>query len=134
MTQRILQVAQGQVMLISVMVLGFLTLGFVVLGIATASQTSQSATVIENKSMASAAAAACVEQAINRLGINAGYAGNEVLTAGAQTCIIRPIIALGGTWTIEASAQVGDQYARSRVILTSRAPVVIGSWNEVAGF
>lgn len=121
-------------MLISVMVLGFLTAGFVILGMATTSQSSQSATVTENKLMASAAATACMEQAIDRLGLNAGYAGNETLTVGAQSCTVRPIITGGGTWTIETSAQTGATYARYRVILTSRAPVIISSWTEIAGF
>ncbi len=120
-------------MLLSLLALGFLALGFAMIGNASLIRASQSAVVYENKALASAAATACMEQAIDRLALSSGYAGNETLTVGTQTCTVRPVIA-GGTWTIETSAQVGNQRTRYRTILSSRAPVVITSWVEVASF
>lgn len=121
-------------MLISVMVLGILTLGFVVLGIAANMQASQSSSVMENKAMASSVATACMEHALGRIGSDAGYAGNETLAIGDQTCTIRPVTVDSGTWILETFAQANDQYARYRVILTSRVPIIVRSWAEIAGF
>lgn len=126
--------AEGQAMLISVLVLGFAALGFVLIGLATSSQASQSALAVENKAIASAAATGCAEQAIERLGLNSAYTGNETLTVGTQSCTIQPISSVSGTWIIETSAHIGDQFTRYKIVLSNRAPVMIDSWNEVASF
>ncbi len=126
--------APGQVMLISIMILGFLTLSAIVVGIAAISRESQSTLAIENKALASAAATACAEQAMDRLGRDELYAGNEVLEVADLECEIRPILFNAGTWTIETYAEVGQQIARFRLILSNRAPVEILSWAEVATF
>ncbi len=126
--------APGQALLLTVLILGFAALNFVLIGLATATQSGASATAFEQKATASAAATGCVEQAMERLGLSSSYAGNETLTVGTNSCTIRPIIVGSGTWTIETSAQVGNQITRYRTILTSRAPVNISSWTEIAGF
>ena len=125
--------AKGETLLISLLVLGFLTLGFVLVGIQSIIDEAQVSVVGENKAIASAAATACMEHALNGLALDVGYAGNETRIVGAQSCTIRPIVS-GGTYTLETFSQVKDQWTRYRVILTSRAPVAISSWTEVASF
>ena len=126
--------APGQVMLISIMILSFLTLSAIVVGLAAIARESRSTTVIENKALAAAAATACAEQAMDRVGRNELYSGNAVVEVADMECGIRPILFNAGTWTIETYAQVGQQIARFRLILSNRAPVEILSWEEVATF
>jgi hypothetical protein len=116
------------------MILGFITLGFILIGFASLSSELQVSTVLENKERSASAATACMEQAMDRLGRNASYAGNETLIVASSTCMVRPVTSGSGTWTLESWAQIEDQYTRYRVILTSRAPVAISSWNEIAEF
>lgn len=126
--------ASGQVMIISMMVLGFLTLNFILIGFTSLRDESFASLAIENKALSESTAAGCMEQAMERLGQNASYAGNETLSVASSTCAVRPIILDTGTWTIETWAQEGDQYTRYRAVLTSRAPIIISSWTEVATF
>ncbi len=127
--------APGQVMLTSIMVMGFLTLTAVIIGITAIARESQSTLVMENKIIATAAVTACMEQAMDRLGRDEFYSGNEVIDVADLECGVRPILYnVDDTWTIETFSQVNDQISRLRVILGSRAPVLINSWQEVATF
>lgn len=121
-------------MLISIMILSFLTLSAIVVGIAAIARESRSTMAIENKALATAAATACAEQAMDRLGREETYSGNEVLDVADMECGVRSILYHDNTWTIETYSQIGDQIARFRLILSNRAPVVIDSWEEVATF
>lgn len=124
----------GQVMLISILILGFLTLTAIVVGILSIARESQSTLAIENKTFAQAAAGACAEQAIDRLGRDESYAGNEIILVGDVECQIRPVLFQDPEWIIETESQVGEQYARYRIVLATRAPVLIEFWKEVATF
>lgn len=126
--------ASGQVLIVSLLVLGFLTLSFILIGTISLGDNAQVSVVMENKALADAAAAGCMEQAMDRLGLNISYAGNETLTVASSTCAVRPVIVGVGTWTIETWAHVGDQYTRYRTILTSRTPITINTWTEIAAF
>mgnify|MGYP006900781810 FL=1 len=126
--------APGQVMLISILILSLLTLGSIIIGITAIVRESQSTSAMENKALASAAATACMEQAMDRLGRDIDYAGDEVLDVVDMNCVIRPIVYDGAAWTIETYSWVNNQVARYRVVLTSRTPVFIESWQEVATF
>lgn len=126
--------APGQVMLISILILSLLTLGSIIIGITAIVRESQSTSAMENKALASAAATACMEQAMDRLGRDIDYAGDEVLDVVDMNCVIRPIVYDGAAWTIETYSWVNNQVARYRVVLTSRTPVYIESWQEVATF
>ncbi len=121
-------------MLISVIVLATIMLGFALVGSFTGSQALQTLTAIQNKKMAGALATACMEHAINRLGRNQGYTGNETLTSNGASCTVRPVISGSGTWTLETEARVRNQWARYRVTLSERAPPEIASWEEVPTF
>lgn len=121
-------------MIISLLILGFLTLSFVLIGNTSLNDEAQANLALENKAMSAAAATGCVEQALDRLGLSASYAGSETLTIASSTCSVRPVIVGGGTWTLETWSQYADQYTRYRVVLTSRAPIAIQSWTEIAAF
>lgn len=129
-----IHLASGQALIISLLVLGFLTLSFVLVSAVSLSNESQANFVLENKELSAAAATGCMEQAMNRLGLDVSYAGNETLTVASSTCTVRPVIVGAGNWTLETWARNGDQYARYRAVLTGRAPVIIGSWAEIAAF
>ncbi|MDF1497348.1 MAG: hypothetical protein P1P90_04795 [Patescibacteria group bacterium] len=126
--------APGQVMITSILILGFLTLTAVTIGITAIARETQSTLAIENKALASAAATACAEQAIDRLGRDETYSGNEVLAVADMECTIRPILFNANIWTIETYSEVNKQIARYRILLSGRAPVLINSWEEVATF
>lgn len=132
-TQR-LHYASGQVLIISLLVLGFLTLGFVLIGSSSIGESAKANVVLEQKVTSAAAATGCVEQALNRLGGNALYGGNETLTVASSTCRVQPIVNQSGIYTLGAMATSSNQVTRYRVTLTSRAPITISSWSEVAGF
>ncbi|MCR4256755.1 MAG: hypothetical protein NUW08_03555, partial [Candidatus Uhrbacteria bacterium] len=80
-----LHAASGQTLIVSLMILGFLALGFILIGFASISSELQVATVLENKERSVAAATACMEQAMDRLGRNASYAGSETLIVASST-------------------------------------------------
>ncbi len=126
--------ASGQALLISLLVLGFLTLSFLLVGTLSLSDEEQVNLVLENKALSTAAATSCMEQAMDRLGLSSSYAGSETLSVTSSTCAVRPVIVGSGIWTLETWAQVSNQYTRYQVILSSRSPITIRSWTEVAGF
>lgn len=126
--------APGQTLVISLLVLGFLAVTFVAIGISSIVEDLQADAALYNKVLAGSAATGCMEHAMDSLGRNAAYAGNETLTIASSTCAIQPIESSTSTWTIKTSSQVGDQYARYLAILSSLSPVTISSWTEVAGF
>jgi hypothetical protein len=126
--------AAGQTALIAMLILGFLTLGFVIIGLSSVISEMRTGSALENKGLASSAANGCLDEAIDKLGRDHEYVGNETLTIASSTCVIRPIISTTSTWTIETSSQVSDQYARYRVILSSLTPVTVSSTKEVISF
>jgi hypothetical protein len=126
--------AAGQTALISILILGFLTMGFIAIGLTSVLSEMKIGTIIENKGLAITAANACLDQAMDRLGRDHEYTGNETLGVATSTCTIRPIISTTSTWTIEAYSQVVDQYARYRLILTNLTPLTVSSTTEVVSF
>jgi hypothetical protein len=129
-----LHTAAGQTALIAILILGFLTLGFIVIGLTSVVSETQIGSVLQNKGLAITAANACIDHAMDSLGRDNSYAGNESLQVASSTCTIRPIIMATSTWTIETYSQVVDQYARYRTILSSLTPVTVSSTSEIASF
>ena len=121
-------------MIISMLVLGALTLTFILIGNLSLGRAAQIHVAMENKTLSEAAATACAEQAMDRLGRNAGYAGNETLDVADGDCHIRPIIADAGTWTLETTATSSGQHTNYRVTLSGIEPPTISSWTELGGF
>ncbi len=126
--------APGQTMVISLLVLGFLVVTFVAIGISSLVEDEQATTALYNKTLAASAATGCMEQAMDKLGRDATYAGNETLVVASSTCRIRPVIVGSGIWTIETTSTVSNQYAKYRAILSSQNPIHITSWTEITGF
>ncbi|MBI4281065.1 hypothetical protein HY628_02630 [Candidatus Uhrbacteria bacterium] len=125
---------RGAVLLTSVLIIGGLLIGLAILASASLVTEFGAQTGLVNKKTAVAAATACTEYAINRLGRLAAYPGNETLAFGAVSCTVRPIQQISNTWVIETEATVAGRTARLETRLSSRAPPVVSSWQEVSTF
>lgn len=125
---------RGEAMIISVLILSAVMLSFSLVGMNSVVRHMQTNSSSENKKIAVQAATACLEIALDRLGRNASYTGNENISIDNLTCTIRPITVGVGTWTISSEGRSNNQYARYTVILSNRAPITISSWREVATF
>ncbi len=125
---------KGAALIISVLILATIMVGFAVIGSRPHLNETNNLTALINKKTADSLATACVEDAFYKLGNNASYAGNETVNITAGTCTTRPVIASGGTWTIETQATAGASTSRLRVVLSARSPIVISSWQSLVAF
>jgi hypothetical protein len=125
--------ARGNVMLISLLILLAVLLGFAIVGMVLSVGEEQGGTAALNKAKARQASTACLETAMDKLGRDAAYAGNETVTVASTTCSILAVTS-STTWMIRAQATVGTEISRERVILSSRSPITIQSWTEVPSF
>ncbi len=102
-------------------------------GIARMQLTTQSSnTTLTNLLMAQALAEGCADTALLELSQDSSYTGDETITIGSDTCIIRPV--LSGPTTIETEASKNGSVYRLRIELSSTNPVTISSWERVAEF
>lgn len=125
---------RGNVMLVSILILLAVLLGFIMIGMTLTVGNQQGDTVAFNKALARQASTACLEMAMDKIGRNSAYTGDETISITASTsCLIRPVVS-STTWTIEAEAVVANERSRERVVLSNLAPVTIQSWAEVASF
>lgn len=121
-------------MIVALLILMSILLGFAFIGATSLRNEREGVLTFMHERRAQSSSSACMETAIDRLGRDAEYTGNEVLDLGnGVTCTIRPIIE-SGTWTIETEAQISNAIVRYRAVLTSRNPVVIDTWTEVGSF
>jgi hypothetical protein len=121
-------------MIVALFILLAIMLGFSLIGALSLRNERGGVLVSTQEKRTQQAASACMEAAIDRLGRDADYGGDELVDLGdGLTCEIRPIVG-GGPWTVEAESQVGDAIARYRAVLTSRCPVEIDSWSELDEF
>ena len=125
---------KGSVMVITLMVLLAIMLSFAVVGLTSIVRERQGLIEQYRQKRAENAAHACADSAIDRLGRNSEYAGDEVMNVGGDSCEIRPIINGGSDWTIQAESIVDGSTARVEVVLTGRDPVAISSWEKVSSF
>lgn len=124
----------GGVMVITLLILMAIMLSFAVVGIATVVRERQGFVEEHRMRLAEQAANACADVAIDRLGRDGAYVGNEVLDVGGDiSCTIRPIISEDG-WTIETESTVDGRVARYQIHLANRNPVDIVSWSKVTSF
>lgn len=79
-------------------------------------------------------AEACMEMALEKIGLDNDYAGNEVLNVDGFTCRIRPVYKLDNQWIMEVEAQNGSNFYRYRVKLSNLDPMTVSSWLEVPQF
>ena len=125
---------KGGVMIITLMILLAILLGFAFIGAITLRNEQEGVLTSMYEKRARAAATACMEKAIDRLGRDGDYTGDETVDLGSGNwCTIRSIQA-GETWTIETESSIHTAATRLRAVLLSRNPVVIDSWEEVASF
>ena len=120
-------------MLVSVIILSTVMLGFAVLASTLFIKESQIQNILKNKKIAAYAANSCMELALNRLGRNVNYGGNETIIVNGNPCTIRPISG-SSPWIIETESVLGRERARYRANLSSRNPIIITSWEEVSNF
>ena len=121
-------------MIVTLMILLTIMLGFAFIGAISLRNEQEGVLTSMHEKRTRAAATACLETAIDRLGRDSEYTGDETIDLGGGSwCTIRPIIE-DTTWTVEAESSIGLATTRIRAILSSRNPVVIDSWDEVAEF
>ena len=128
-----LHFARGNVMLISLLILLSILLGFAILGMTMTVGQEQGGTVNLNKVIARQASTACLETAMDKLGRDASYAGNETITVASSTCQILGVTS-STVWIISAQAIVGNERSKEQVVLSSRSPITVKSWKEVSSF
>lgn len=121
-------------MIITLLILLAIMLSFAIVGIATVVRERQGFVEEHRNRLAEQAANACADVAIDRLGRDGAYAGNETVDLGGDiTCTIRPIISQDG-WTIQTESTVDGRVARYQIRLANRNPVDILSWSKVTSF
>jgi hypothetical protein len=121
-------------MIVALLILLVILLGFTLIGALSLRNERGGVLVSAHEKRAQQAASACMEAAIDRLGRDEDYGGDETVDLGeGVTCEIRPI-AGSGPWAVEAESRVGGATARYRAVLTSRCPVEIDSWSELEEF
>ncbi len=121
-------------MIVTLMILLAILLGFAFIGAVSLRNEREGVLTFMFERQAQSAASACMETAIDRLGRDENYAGDEMLDLGEGiTCTIRPVVQ-SGTWTIESEAQVSKAIVRYRTVLTNRNPVEIDTWTRVGSF
>lgn len=126
--------AHGGAMITTMLILMAIMLGFLLSGLFSSVREKEVLVDSDRVSVADQAANACAEVAIDRLGRDGAYAGNEVLSIDTGiSCTIRPIL-FSTTWTIETTATVDGRTTNYRIILNGKNPVDISSWQKVASF
>lgn len=116
-------------MLLSTLILGTILLSITIAGFDALFYEREANRAHEQKAQAMALASGCMEYAMQRLGQVASYQGNESYVVDGQTCTIFPI-ETGTGWTLKTAVTVEEHTARLQVVLSSRSPVTISSWQE----
>jgi len=87
----------------------------------------------EYKERSAALAEACVDLAILKLADDSGYAGNETISVGSDSCLIRPMTVSGSQKVIETQAIFQEAYTNLRVAVDDTT-LAVASWEELANF
>lgn len=123
----------GSVMLLSTLMMGVILLSVTIAGFNALFYERSANTAHEQHAQALALATGCMEYAMQRLGQEASYQGNQTYLIDGQTCTILPIEATS-VWMIRTQVTFQQHTARLRVVLSSRSPVTVTSWQEGATF
>ena len=78
-------------------------------------------------------AEACIDVALLKIANMHTYTGNEQITIGNDSCLIRPIQLIGNQKIIETTAIFRNMHSNMRVIVDS-ANLSVNSWEEVPNF
>lgn len=87
----------------------------------------------EYKERSAALAEACVDLAILKLADDSGYPGNETISVGSDSCLIRPMQVSGSEKIIETQAIFQEAYTNLRVFVDGTT-LEITDWEELANF
>ncbi|MBD3251376.1 hypothetical protein GF380_02890, partial [Candidatus Uhrbacteria bacterium] len=110
----------GSVMIITMLILLAILLGFAFIGAVSIRSERGGVLTYGFYARARAAANACMETAIDRLGRDASYTGDESVDIGnGNTCTIHPIEE-DTHWTIKTESQINDATVRMRAVLSSQ--------------
>lgn len=124
----------GGAMITTLLILTAIMIGFLLAGLFSSVREKEGLIESDRMSVAEQAANACADVAIDRLGRDANYAGNEDVSVDTGvSCHIRPVI-FASTWTIETTATSNGRVANYRIVLNGRNPVDILSWQKVQNF
>lgn len=125
---------RGGAMITTLLILTAIMIGFLLAGLFSAVREKEGFIETDTMEVAEQAANACAEIAIDRLGRDSTYAGNEEVVIDTETsCHIRPIL-FASQWTIETTATIQGRVANYRIVLNGRNPVDISSWQKVSNF
>jgi len=109
-------------------------LGFAVIGSITVLESMHIGMTYEQKALADLSATGCMEQALESLGVNHAYAGNETKTFNSIVCSIRPVLHPNGYYVVETQAAYGLQNVFLRVTVPSVEPMTVSTWDEISSF
>ena len=127
---------RGMIALSTVLLVGAIVL-VAGLGMTTRSiMTSQTVFDTQQSRAALAAATACMERALASLFLDSGYAGNEVLTIGDDSCTILPVESPTGTTRIIKTQATASGFTRKILVNVSSTtpPMTVSSWQDTADF
>lgn len=124
----------GGAMITTLLILTAIMMGFLLAGLFSSVREKEGLTETDRMTVAEHAAVACADVAIDRLGRDENYAGNEDVQVDTNiVCHIRPVI-FASTWTVETTATINGRVANYRIVLNGRNPVDISSWQKVQNF
>ncbi|MEK7212540.1 MAG: hypothetical protein AAB686_02595 [Patescibacteria group bacterium] len=83
------------------------------------------------KTQSRALAEACVQKALLSIAENPGYAGNETVPVGGESCRIISVVASGTDKVISTTANFRNSVTNFKV---ESAPTAIVSWEELSKF
>ena len=132
------KVQQGYMVMLSVILLSVIGLSIAVSLVLLGLANSDTSFAERQSLQANALALACAETALENLREDAGYAGGAVLSLGAGSCNLSPIILDAGAYTIQTSGSVGAVVRRISIQAQRQdgppAKMQIITWQEVASF
>jgi hypothetical protein len=125
---------RGGAMITTLLILTAIMIGFLLAGLFSAVREKEGFVETDKMGVAEQAANACAEVAIDKLGRDSSYAGNEDVSIDTGiSCHIRPVL-FASKWTIETTANIQGRIANYRIVLNGRSPVDIYSWQKVSNF
>ncbi len=131
MVQRVLDKKPGYAMLLSVLVLGAIlmatTFSLMILGL----DFSLASSAVEDSYSAKAGAAACAEEALQKIKESSSYAGSGSLIFLRGSCIYQVTNLGGSNRSIVTSSTVGRSTKRVDVLIDKITPKInVSSWQE----
>ncbi len=126
----------GYVLLLSVVIIGVVASSIAATILLLGIGTQRTSLAVQEGQAARHLADSCAQEVIERLIQNTAYTGSETLTFNGESCAVGPVTGSGdANRVIHVTGVSGDATARVAVTVTTVGPpVVIGSWQEVAGF